>query len=320
LPAELASQWPGTGPRWQHGTKAALTCQVLFDLRSGRLQGPWIEPGKASDQRSPAQHAARPAGALRLADLGYFDLDVLARLSQQQAFWLTRWQPSTALFAADGMRRKLAAWLGRQTGDVLDVPVTLGTRHRRPCRLLAMRVPAHVAAQRRRRLRRKDRRRGKRKVRAERLALCAWTILLTNVPVEQLTATEAVVLARARWQVELLFKLWTSEGGLDVSRSAKPYRRRREVLAKLIAAVVQHWVLLASGWSGPQRSLRKAARVVRQQAVLFARGVHADGVLQIALEVLGVCVQLGTRITKRRKNPATYQLLHNPALMKESLA
>jgi IS4 transposase len=46
----------------------------------------------------------------------------------------------------------------------------------------------------------------------ERLAWCDWTILATNAPVEKLTPKEATVLYRTRWQGELLFKRWKSQG------------------------------------------------------------------------------------------------------------
>jgi len=44
----------------------------------------------------------------------------------------------------------------------------------------------------------------------------------------------------ARWQLELLFKLWKQHAGCDESVSRKPYRGAAEVFAKLIAVVLQH--------------------------------------------------------------------------------
>ena len=41
-----------------------------------------------------------------------------------------------------------------------------------------------------------------------------WTIFVTNCPPEMLTWKEVVVLYRARWQIELLFKLWKSHNRL----------------------------------------------------------------------------------------------------------
>lgn len=48
---------------------------------------------------------------------------------------------------------------------------------------------------------------------------------------------------RVRWQIELLFKLWKNEGHIDSWRSEKPWRIPCELYAKLIAMVIQHWIL-----------------------------------------------------------------------------
>jgi IS4 transposase len=103
----------------------------------------------------------------------------------------------------------------------IDEPVYLGKTQRVAARLLAVRVPAEVANQRRRRLRLDGQRRSQ-PLSARRLALADWTILITNVPPEQLSLEEALVLIRARWQIELLFKLWKSHGNIDEWRSASP--------------------------------------------------------------------------------------------------
>ena len=39
------------------------------------------------------------------------------------------------------------------------------------------------------------------------LALAGWTLFATNVPSDRLTVREALMLGRARWHIELLFKL-----------------------------------------------------------------------------------------------------------------
>jgi IS4 transposase len=47
--------------------------------------------------------------------------------------------------------------------------------------------------------------------------------LVTNVPAARLRVAEALVLARARWQIELLFKLWKQHGRIDEAHSAHPW-------------------------------------------------------------------------------------------------
>src|SRR5262249_53663393 len=152
-----------------------------------------------------AANLCRYLRSLRLADLGYFDLDALQTYSSQGAYWLSRLQTQTAVYAAGRRVRDLVAWLAEQGGDRVDVPVAVGRRQRLPCRLLAIRVPQAVAGQRQRRLREKAYRKG-RPVSPRQLALCAWTIWVTNAPADRLSATEAWVLSRCRWQIELLFK------------------------------------------------------------------------------------------------------------------
>lgn len=309
LPAALAGRWPGCGNASTPATQSAtLKLQVRLDLLTGTLAGPVPHAGRTHDRAAPAAGASLPPGALRLADLGYFSLDALADLTAAAVCWLSRLQVQTAVFDAAGGRQDVPTWLAAQGQATVDLPVTLGVRHRLPARLLAARVPPVVAAERRRRLRAEARRRGQ-PVSRSRLAWADWTILITNVPPARLTLDEAMVLYRARWQIELLFKLWKSHGQITTWRSGKPWRILCEVYAKLLAMVIQHWLLLASCWAFPDRSLAKAAQTVRQHALLLAVASATPPRLRAALAALGYCLRHGARINKRRAAPHTYQRL-----------
>jgi hypothetical protein len=307
LPSELAGLWPGCGnASTPAAASAALKLQVRLELRTGALDGPLPHAGRIHDRAAPPVGAPLPTGALHLADLGYFSLDRLRRLGRDGVYWLSRLQVQTAVFDADGQRRDVPALLG--AADSADLAVTLGVDHRLSARLLAIRVPPSVAAERRRKLRAAARRRGQTVSRA-RLAWADWTILITNVPPALLTLPEALVVARARWQIELLFKLWKSQGGLTTWRSAKPWRILCEVYAKLLALVIQHWLLLVSCWAYPDRSLIKAAQTVRGHArglaAAFARPAH----LRVAIAAIARCLTTGGRLTRRKAAPSTCQLL-----------
>ena len=186
--------------------------------------------------------------------------------------------------------------------------IRLGARHQFPARLLAQKVPQEVADQRRRRLREDARRKGK-MVSASRLALAAWTIFVTNVPLEMVTIEEALVLARTRWQIELLFKLWKSHGKVDELRSGKAWRILCEVYAKLLAMVVQHWLFLMSCWAYPNRSLMKAAQTVQNHALHLASAFADTAFFERALSTIERCLRAGCRLNRRKKAPNTYQLL-----------
>lgn len=308
LPDALQEQWRGNGGSTSAGTSAALKVQVLWNLTCGSLQHISLQSGRANDNGSAVQDVSLPAGALRIADLGYFSLPQIANVSANHSFVLSRLNTQVALFDPQGERLDLLEML-EQAGTTLDRPVLLGAKERLQARLLAVQVPQEVADQRRRRLRREFRDKGKTPS-ARLLALAAWTLMVTTVPVEHLSITEALVLLRARWQIELLFKLWKSHGRVDEWRSAQPWRILCEVYAKLLAMVVQHWVLLVGCWHQPNRSLVKAAQMIQSYALALGSAV-GKSLQRIAemLEEISRCLVKAGRMNRRKQKPNTYQLL-----------
>jgi hypothetical protein len=307
LPAALAAVWPGCGNGAQP-TAATLKLGVRLELTTGALSGPTLAAGRTHDRALPLATAPLPAGALRLADLGFWKLEDLRAIAAAGGFWLSRLQAQVAVFDAAGCRWEVGELLAGQGSDEVDLPVTLGVSQRLPARLLAQRVPPAVAEERRRRLHAEAKRRGQ-AVSQARLALADWLLFVTNVPATLLSREEAFVLARARWQIELLFKLWKSHGQIDASRSAQPWRVLCELYAALIAMVVQHWTLLLGCWAFPARSLAKAAQAVRQHARLLAVALPSRRRLRQALTTLCACLAVGCRLNPRRAKPNTYQLL-----------
>ena len=118
--------------------------------------------GRTSDYTVPVQHAILPKGSLRLADLGFYSMDVLAALGEMGVYWLSRLpcksrvtlpgRPTSSLMALLAQRRDGAQW---------ETTALIGTHHQLPVRLMVRRVPQEVADQRRRRIRAavKDKRR-----------------------------------------------------------------------------------------------------------------------------------------------------------------
>jgi hypothetical protein len=264
------------------------------------------------DRLLPIQDAPVAPGVLRLADLGFFDLAVLASLTAQRAHWLTRLQVGTVALDGAGQRLDLVALLRQECKRTLDLPILLGVEERLPCRLLAERVPKEVADDRRQRLRTDARRRGQ-TVSPRGLALADWTIRVTNVPAAQLTVAQAMAVGRVRWQIELLFKLWKSHGKIDEWRSAKPWRILSEVYAKLLAMVIQHWVLVVASWHAPERSMVKGAQTIRAHACYLACVFHSTEQLTAALASIERCLASGGRVNKRRKRPNICQVLQAAA-------
>ena len=307
LPDALADVWQGCGGGTAEGTSAALKVQLQFNLSDGQVTHLDVQAGRASDKTAPMQTAALPPGALRLADLGYFSAAVLADYDRQGVFWLTRYQASLLVFDAAGETLDLWDRLPTTAQTSFDGSVQV-TQQRLACRLVAVRVPAQVAEARRRKVLAAAKRKG-RTPSVRQLGLCDWVIFLTNVPPERLGVAEVLVLARARWQIELVFKVWKSYGHGDESRSAKPYRVLCEVYAKLLSLLLQHWVAVTCGWQHPNRSWLKTAQTIRQHVLSLARVLGAEEQMTGVFRTIEACLAKGARLNSRKTKPNLYQLL-----------
>jgi hypothetical protein len=315
LPAALSEVWRGNGRKEpKEGTEAAVKLSVGFDLCQGVLLGPELTDGKEHDSNADLIATLLPKGALRVADLGYFKLLALARLDRMGVYWLSRFQTKCGFTDADGQVWELDAFLSTRTADRLDVPIELGLQERLPCRLLAVRVPVEVAEQRRRKLRQRAKARGQTPSHKE-LNLCDWTVYVSNVPVELLSLGEAFVVGKLRWQIELVFKLWKSHLLIDEWRSKKPWRILCEVYAKLIGAVLQHWILVVTGWANTDRSLVKATRTLRVYLPALALALPNPEKWKEGIAVVRDCLERGCRLNKRKSSPSSFQLLFHPELL-----
>jgi len=309
LPDALAELWAGCGGSTTTHTASALKCGVQLDLLTGALSGLDLADGRASDQRLGVQQAPLPKGSLRLADLGFYDLGVLGSLSAAEVYWLSKLEPTALISDATHSNCPLLAFV-TSLGDLAqwEGQVWVGRGRRLRARLMVKRVPQEVADQRRRRIRKSARDKGHNPS-AVALALAVWTILITNIPAEMVSLEEALIVVKVRWQIELLFKLWKSQGRVDRWRTEKAARIMCEVYAKLLALVLQQWVLAVSCWMYPDRSLVKAAQVVRDHAVELASSRARPERLEEVLETIQRVLKRTARMNTRLKHPNTYQLL-----------
>lgn len=304
----LADVYRGGRSGTTTAAKAAVKLTVGADLKSGTLKGPEVSDGRAADLSAALAEAAPPRGGLQLADQNYFSLKKFASWGGAGAFWLSRFKAGTAVYQSPKRRVDLLARL-RDAGDSdVDLDVMLGSQERLACRLIARRVPTEVAEKRRERLLNKCQRRGN-TVSALSLALCDWTVLVTNVPRHLLSVREAIALVRMRWQIELIFKLWKSGGRIDEFRSDKPFEALCELFAKLLAQVVRHWVIVVGAWSRRDRSLIKAASIVSALAMSLAAAVQSVRRLREVLAHAKQMMQIAARMDKRRGSPNAHDLI-----------
>ena len=314
LPDCLALFWSGCGERTGKG-QAALKIHVQLDLLTGCLKGPFLSDARLSDQASPLlQNTGFEKRALRVGDLGFFSLPRFKALTEAGVYWLSRPKVQTQVFETLGGKPvNLVKWLEeKEVEGEVNCEIYLGKEEQLPARLLAMRVSPAIAEGRRAKLRAEAKSKSE-KVSQAKLDLAGWTLLVTNVPEELMNVVEGVVLMRARWQIELLFKRWKGLGKIDEWRSEAPMRILCEVYAKLLGLVIEHWCLL-SAWEQTNRSLVKAMKTVRKYVGMIVNGLLGRVSLKEVLEEMREALSHGCKINTRKKKPNTYQQLLDPKL------
>ena len=257
LPDEYADRFPGCGGS-HGGGQAALKIQVLWELRHGTLHV-LLEPGRASDAKSPISAIPLAPGTLSIFDLGYFSVERFERAQKADGYWLSRLQHGTAVCDERGQRRDLRAFLEEKRGQRRGRCAGANWRQ-------AAAVPlggrACAAGSGRAAMPENPRKGAGPRPRA--VAGIPAPPSLDDLR-QQLPAGVADVegsggsLPRG-WQIERLFKLWKSYNHLaDRQVHAPAAKQLAEVYIKLIAVIVQHGMLLMAVWLDGRRSLWRAA-------------------------------------------------------------
>jgi hypothetical protein len=310
LPESQHERFAGCGGRRGSG-KSAVKLQTELDLRTGAVTHVELESGRSADNATPRQHIRRTEGTLRITDLGYFCVGVFAAMVRANEHFLSRLQFGTGVRLPGGEAVDVLRWLADQAGSFVDRPILLGSE-RLACRLIAWRFPPNRADRRRQKLREEFRRKWGREPTAERLAWCDWTILVTSVPAELLTPAEAAVLYRARWQIELLFKRWKSQGRVARLDASSEVRQVIRVWARLLAVLIGHWLMVATAWGDATRSVSKVCEAIREFVGRLLAVLDRPEELVRAIEDIG-CVVTKTCRRNTRTRPGTFELLNDPS-------
>lgn len=218
--------------------------QAGYEYKSGSLGFFEVTEGTKPDQAySNSLVDLVEKNDLMLTDLGYFKLSVFQKLIEKEAYFLSKLLIGTTLRNADTLEKiDLSATLHSFGGNVLEMNIIMGNdKHQVPCRLIGLRVTEQVANARRRRVR-KEAEKKSRTPSKNQLALCDWTLFVTNATAEMLPFNIVHSLYRLRWQIELVFKQLKSVLRIHSSHTTKIYRLKCELYGKLIMAVIIHGI------------------------------------------------------------------------------
>jgi hypothetical protein len=302
LPDSLGDEFPGAGG---DGPKAALKLQTMWEFLRGNLSAVILQTGLQPDQSFEGHLAHVARGVLFLCDLGYFVLTSLRDIAEAGAYFVSRLNTRSALYDPVTLERfDLLAHLRNSRDDQLELNLLVGCNVKLLCRVLVLRLPPDVVAERRRKAKANARRKG-RTLSAEKLAWLEWNVYITNVPVTMLTLRQAVLIYTLRWQIELLFRLWKSEAELDRVAGRLRERVLCEIYAKLIGMVVFHYLTAPIRWAERELSPVKALQTLRRHVIEIAKTVGSLPDLQVVLAQVIRCWQRFALKDKRRTRFST---------------
>jgi hypothetical protein len=311
LPDSLAGEFPGLGGSTPDAGRAGCGILVCLELSGQGIVDLQVADARTNDLAFDLAHTSLPKGALRLADLGFFNLELLDSYQEQGIFYVSRWKPHVLLFDENGCKFDLIDYLRASTNQIQTDRWIYAGEKQIKARLVAVRLSAAAAERRKRQYSKRKQKKGKTASEAM-LALCEWDVTITNVPVEKLSVDEVVSLRRMRWQIELLFKAFKSVGGLDEVKGRRRERVLVELYAKLVGQVVQSWQLLVSCGSPVRWSWYRCGKRLQQWWVSVVVRMGNDKKLVARLREVARRLRRGGKKQTRKKRPAAFQSLLDP--------
>lgn len=206
LPPLYANTYKGNGGG---ASEAGIKIQLEYELISGEFLETHVGDAVSNDCRYGQERTQTlEPGDLSLRDLGYFSMDELEKVSERQAFYVSRIRWNTQVYQKGEEGNWILLNLGELTkelpeGQTLELPeVYIGFHQKHKTRLIVYRL---TETEWEKRLAHHKKEKKKMPKSSSRINL-----LITNVSREDLPHHQVYELYALRWQIEILFKTWKS--------------------------------------------------------------------------------------------------------------
>jgi len=163
------------------------------------------------------------------------------QIGELGAYFISRYKADTNIYDAEtGAKLDLPELLAHQSFVVRDV--LLGKEAKLSVRIICHKLTDEQSAARRRKANLLAKGHGYKSSQRNQ-KLLQWSIFITNIAENKVSAQHIWTIYRARWQIELLFKLYKSHITIEVIKGKNNrFRVLCELYAKLCALVVFHGI------------------------------------------------------------------------------
>ncbi|MEA1878423.1 MAG: IS4 family transposase [Bacteroidota bacterium] len=292
-------------------SKSGYKIHTIWNAITSKFLSLDITPGNVTDQ-SRCNHILsmlKPVD-LVLRDLGYFSISCFKEIANKKAFFLSRFKIGVRVYTLDGkLIEDLPGYLDEKIGDsnMVETDVLIGAKYKFRVRLAAYLVPTSVYEQRRRKQNRCSQKNGRTTSKVSK-NFARYTMLITNIPTDFISADKLITLYGFRWQIELIFKTFKSNLNIHMIRGQKKERVECYIISRLIAIVAisnifSDLMTYVYGEFGRELSFDKFVSWVlrhRYLMVLFCPEQLDSRVMQMKdLNILTLCKQKRSRKTSR---------------------
>ncbi len=244
VPKEYATVYKGQGGI---GTAAQISIQYEYDLLSGKAIDLELTSACRNDQQDSRETLENiEKGDLLIRDLAYAGQTYIKHISSKEAFYLNRLNSKWLVFDNAGNHidfSKIAKKLKRHSLPLIELEILIPIEKEiLSSRLIISRVDGQTYRERLKKANIAARSKGYQvsdnfKIRA------ALNTFITNVPSEWLSADQVRSTYGLRWQIELIFKVWKSQGHISKIKAMKVQRFQCQLIARLLWLLL-HWQAL----------------------------------------------------------------------------
>ncbi|QUI60017.1 MULTISPECIES: IS4 family transposase [unclassified Wolbachia] len=259
LPNGMENIYKGYGTSYsgyESNTKSEIKLQLVFDYLTQTLEQLNITEGIRSDQGYRRHLSNISSNDLLISDLGYFVPSSFKQINEAGAYFISRYKSDTNIYGIE-TNQKIELLECLEDKLFLENEVLLGKETKIKVRIICQKLTEEQSIIRRRRANRLAKSHGYTSSQKNQ-KLLDWSIFITNVPENKISAEQVLIIYRVRWQIELLFKLYKNHIRLDELKG-KPYRVLCELYAKLCAILIFHGIVGCTELKkGTELSLTKA--------------------------------------------------------------
>lgn len=222
--------------------KAQVKIDIIHNLSTGKTINAKLFQGNEPDQG----HAERilefiQPNDLVIRDLGYFALNSLRKISEMNAYFITRLKSNTKFYLKETDKIPLDVSWHLQHDifkdlNIIEIDGFLG-EEKVPGRLVIYRQSEEVTRARLRIANENARQSGREMSKGKKFLL-QFTAFFTNAPKELLSAEIIGTIYRLRWEIELIFKRWKGQLQIDYLKGINPERIKCLIWSRLCSALI----------------------------------------------------------------------------------